>query len=281
MEKINTKELIEEEEKQAEVQSNSDECVQQEAEYTEYKNIHLKNVNFDKEDIGTFCGYASVFNNIDSYNDVILPGAFKKTLLEKFANKSIKLLWQHTPKEPIGIIEELKEDSHGLFIKGKLLLEGKRAKEAHQLIKEGAISGLSIGFNVRNANKRDNNKGVRVIKEVELWEVSVVTFPANEESNITAIASNNEVINEKNKQDVEEIKSLKDVEKILKNNGFSQKDSKIIISKIKEFKNQRDVENEETEEDTENQRDVEKKEKNRLLQLQNINFQLFKITTKI
>ena len=140
-----------------------------ELERKEFK-FEIKSVNED----GIFEGYASVFGNKDSYDDVVEPGAFKKTLQEK---KTFPLLWYHSPREPIGIVEEAYEDGKGLKIKGKINLAVQRGKEIYHLLKQGAIKGLSIGFQTVKEAWEGN---IRKLKEIKLWEISLVTFPANE-----------------------------------------------------------------------------------------------------
>lgn len=141
--------------------------------------FEVKTVN-DNEFV--FEGYASVFRNVDSYRDVIEPGAFTKTIQE---NKRVKVLWQHDAWQPIGKPIEMVEDNHGLYVKAKLA-QTERGKEAYQLIKEGVIDELSIGFNTIK-DEWDNEKNVRLIKEVKLWEFSPVTFAANEQAMITGV----------------------------------------------------------------------------------------------
>jgi len=137
--------------------------------------------------IGRFQGYASVFNTIDRGNDLILPGAFKRSLRERGA-KGVKLLWQHDPKEPVGIIDDLYEDTRGLFVHGRLILDVDRAREAYRLLGAGALDGLSIGFHTLKSNQRSD--GVRLLREVDLWEISLVTFPMNEQARISSFKSN-------------------------------------------------------------------------------------------
>lgn len=133
---------------------------------------------------GRFAGYASVFNVVDNQRDVMLRGAFLPSLLKGAA--SIKFLWQHHQEEPIGVVTQLSEDAHGLHVQGKLLLNVQRAREAYALLKAGAISGLSIGYSpIRYAI--DPESGIRLLSEVELWEISLVTFPANSNANITMV----------------------------------------------------------------------------------------------
>ena len=141
------------------------------------KNISF--VNMQSEEEGIISGYASVFNIIDQHNDIIKPGAFKQ-----LSNQKIKLLWQHKPEEPIGVIEEIYQDDHGLYFKAKLLLDLPQAKAAYNLIKAKAISGVSIGF---KPIKYHHQQDIRVIENIELWEISLVTFPANLEANILEV----------------------------------------------------------------------------------------------
>lgn len=133
---------------------------------------------------GRFAGYASVFDIIDNQRDVILRGAFSHTLRNR--NGEIKLLWQHQQDEPIGVFDRIFEDKHGLYVEGTLLLTVQRAKEAYSLLKEGAINGLSIGYSPVHYHI-DAYSGIRYLSEVDLWEVSLVTFPANVAANVTVV----------------------------------------------------------------------------------------------
>ena len=133
---------------------------------------------------GRFAGYASVFDVVDNQRDIILHGAFAKTLLGRIS--AIKLLWQHQQDEPIGMFDRMFEDERGLYVEGQLLLDVQRAKEAHALLKAEAISGLSIGYSPTRY-RIDEETGVRYLSEVELWEISLVTFPANSEANVTVV----------------------------------------------------------------------------------------------
>jgi hypothetical protein len=111
-----------------------------------------------------FEGYASVFNITDSVNDVIVPGAFRESL-QKFRElkRLPPLLWQHDASEPIGAWREMYEDGHGLFVKGELFVNAiPLAKEAYKLLKEDVVTGLSIGYRVRES-RRDQKSGVRVL----------------------------------------------------------------------------------------------------------------------
>ncbi|MBL4801733.1 MAG: HK97 family phage prohead protease [Emcibacter sp.] len=133
--------------------------------------------------IGHFEGYASVFNTVDRGNDLILPGAFTRSLRERGAG-GVKFLWQHDPKEPMGILDELREDARGLYVRGRLILDVERAREAYRLLDAGALDGLSIGFHTLKSKQRAD--GVRLLQEVDLWEISLVTFPMNELARISS-----------------------------------------------------------------------------------------------
>jgi len=155
----------------------------------QHKSIHASDsLTFDWElksisENGRFAGYASVFNTIDNQNDIIFQGAFANTIKK---NANIKLLWQHKTNEPIGVFSYMREDAKGLYVEGKLLLDVQRAKEAYALLQEGAIEGLSIGYKVINSDI-DTHTGTRAIKELDLFEISLVTFPANSDAKITQI----------------------------------------------------------------------------------------------
>lgn len=151
----------------------------------------LMSIDFDVKGIseqGGFEGYASVFDILDNQKDIMLNGAFARTLKEKGAS-GIKLLWQHKFDEPIGRFSVIREDLHGLYVEGNLAMETQKGREAYVLLKSGAINGLSIGYSVIEAGF-DEETGVRYIKDVDLWEISLVTFPANEAAGITNVKKN-------------------------------------------------------------------------------------------
>jgi HK97 family phage prohead protease len=131
----------------------------------------------------TFTGYGSVFGVLDSYGDIVAKGAFRRTLRER-AGK-IALLWQHDQTEPVGVWEELREDSTGLFVKGRLA-DTPEGNKAYRLLKMGALSGLSIGFRtVKSAI--DDASGVRTLTDIDLFEISCVSFPANAEATVVEV----------------------------------------------------------------------------------------------
>jgi uncharacterized protein len=121
-------------------------------------------------------GYASLFGAADQSGDVVKPGAYTASLVRSGRRgRGIKMLWQHDPREPIGVWESVEEDGTGLRVKGRLLDSVARGREAAALIAAGAIDGLSIGYRTLRATK--NASGQRLLQEVELFEVSLVTFP--------------------------------------------------------------------------------------------------------
>jgi len=121
-------------------------------------------------------GYASFFGDVDQGNDVVEKGAYAASLAAlSAADRSVKMLWQHDPAQPIGVWDEVREDARGLFVKGRILQSVEKGREAIALIDAGAIDGLSIGYRTVKATK--NTKGQRLLQELELWEVSLVTFP--------------------------------------------------------------------------------------------------------
>ena len=133
---------------------------------------------------GWFEGYASVFNVLDNGNDLVMPGAFRNSLQQR-GIKGVKLLWQHDPREPVGVIEEVFEDNYGLFVRARLLSNVRRAEEARGLVRSGALDGLSIGFHTLKADHRPD--GSRILREVDLWEISLVTFPMNDKARILSL----------------------------------------------------------------------------------------------
>lgn len=154
---------------------------------------------------GTFEGYGNVFNVVDSYGDIVLPGAFAESLADHKAKGTLpKLLWQHDEAQPIGVWNEMFEDEHGLYCKGRLILEVEKARECHALMKAGAIDGLSIGgepiepekvYGYQLAERGIHlaegdaypNGQFRLVDTWHLWEVSPVTFPACEPSLIETV----------------------------------------------------------------------------------------------
>lgn len=165
-------------------------------------------------DTGLFEGYASVFSSVDEGRDMVAPGAFKRSIRERGAD-GVKLLWQHDPREPVGCIDIIREDSRGLYVKGRLLLEIQRAREALSLMKEGALDGLSIGFRTVKA-RTDEAKGVRHLIDVDLWEISLVTFPMQPAARISSFKAGC-------------VRTIREFETLLRDaGGFSRAEAKAI-----------------------------------------------------
>lgn len=148
----------------------------------EYKNHSEKLECTDIEDEVKIFGYASLFGIEDDHGDIIEKGAFKDSISKP---NSIKFLWQHDPKYPIGKINNLYEDEKGLFIDAKINCKLLKGRESALLVKDGAIDGLSIGFTINKSNI--SKSGGRIISNLKLWEVSIVTFPANNMATISQI----------------------------------------------------------------------------------------------
>lgn len=178
--------------------------------------FEIKAVNAD----GTVEGYGSVFGVRDNYDDVIAKGAFIQSLKDhKAAGTMPAMLWQHDADKPIGVWTEMVEDEKGLRIKGQLAMETVKGKEAHALLKMGALNGLSIGFMSKEwAYDRDTE--VRTLTAIDLWEVSLVTFPANEKARVTNVKS------------ADELQAPKDAEKVLRDAGFSKSDATAFVSRV-------------------------------------------------
>ena len=173
---------------------------------------------------GLFSGYGSVFGVIDSYKEVVAPGAFAESL----SQRTPALLWQHRSGEPIGVYSALREDQTGLYVEGKLALKTSRGAEAYELLKMGAISGLSIGFMTRE-DSYDRVTDVRTLKKVDLWEVSLVTFPANDAARVSGVKS------------IETIESLADAEAFLRDaGGLSRREATALVSRIKSLRGRGD-----------------------------------------
>ena len=176
------------------------------------------------EDTGIFTGYGSVFGNVDSYQEIVAPGAFAESLAAwKDAGKLPPVLWQHRSGEPVGPYLELREDTHGLWAKGHLLVDDVvRAKEARALMKAKAVNGLSIGF-VTREDSYDKVTGIRTLKKIDLWEISIVTFPANPAAQISNV-----------KSAIEALDSLAEAERYLRDaGGLSKSQSVAFIARIK------------------------------------------------
>lgn len=130
-------------------------------------------------------GYASLFGLADQGGDVVMAGAYGRSLARLAAEgRAVRMLWQHDPARPIGVWDEIVEDGRGLRVRGRILTEVETGREAAALVAAGAIDGLSIGY--RTVTAETDAKGRRLLREVELWEVSLVTFPMLPEARVAA-----------------------------------------------------------------------------------------------
>ncbi len=141
----------------------------------------------DVDEAGAFEGYASLFGAEDLGRDLVQRGAFRASLAKRGASQ-VRMLFQHDPADPIGSWEDIREDERGLYVRGRLTLEVARAREVHALMKAGALDGLSIGFHTVKA-VRDAKTGLRHLKEIDLWEISIVTFPMQPGARVSAVKS--------------------------------------------------------------------------------------------
>jgi len=137
-----------------------------------------------------FEGYASLFDVADGAGDRVAPGAFAASLRRRGAGE-VRMLYQHFPHAPIGVWEEIAEDRRGLYVRGRLSTDVEQARDIRALLADGALNGLSIGFRTVRARRRP---GGRELLEVELWEISVVTFPLLAGSTVTAIGAHTDLV---------------------------------------------------------------------------------------
>lgn len=144
-----------------------------------------RETGFTVSDGSVIAGYASVFGRRDQGGDVVRPGAYAASLaVLTAAGRRVKMLWQHDPREPIGVWDEVREDDRGLWVRGRVLPGVARGREALELVQAGAIDGLSIGYRTVKAER--DGAGQRILTELELWEVSLVTFPMLPEARVAA-----------------------------------------------------------------------------------------------
>lgn len=139
---------------------------------------------------GEFSGYGSVFGVKDSYGDIVIKGAFAKNLEEwKAKGKLPKMLWQHRASEPIGVWTKMQEDDHGLYVEGRILLSaGDLEKRAHAHLKAGSVDAMSIGYSIAPGGyEYDKGTDAFWLKQIDLWEVSLVTFPANPDAEVESV----------------------------------------------------------------------------------------------
>jgi len=183
---------------------------------TKFAPVKVQEVHLD----GSFFGYASLFGLVDQGNDVVARGAFSSSLKNRKAS-DIRMLFQHDPHEPIGCWKKVIEDEKGLYVEGKITLGVRRSEEVLELIRTGALDGLSIGFKTKRARVNPSTK-IRTILAADLWEISVVTFPLLEEARIETVKSAYH----------DRLPSVREFERwLMRDAGLSRKEARITISK--------------------------------------------------
>ena len=177
--------------------------------------MQTKNAAFElkrePDENGSFEGHASVFDIVDQGMDSVARGAFTKSL---GSGRRVRMLWQHDPTQVIGVWDEIKEDARGLFVKGRLLKDVQKGREAMTLLREGAIDSMSIGYRTIAASDEAGGR-VRKLDEVDLFEVSLVTFPMLPDAQVTAVKS---------------ITTERQFEQFLRDAGYSKKEAVAITS---------------------------------------------------
>lgn len=176
-------------------------------------------IKFSSMNKGEFEGYASKFNGVDTVLDTIMPGAFKDSIK---SNPKIPMFVNHNSYSiPIGGYKHLKEDSSGLLVHGSIDLSHKDGPSLYSALEKGNMDALSIGFTIPQGGSTENENGIREIKQIDLKEISVVNFPADNEARVSVV-----------KYDIEEIENLKDAEAFLRDVGYSKSAAKAFISRI-------------------------------------------------
>lgn len=180
-----------------------------------------------------FSGYANTFNHLDRAGDITMPGAFTKSLNEHISKNTRPLmLMHHDHKRPVGVWEKLVEDTKGLYVEGRLTKDVRDADEAYALLKDQALNSMSIGYKVID-EEYDRQKDANLLKEVQLFEISLVSIPANEQSTIISVKNDGDL-------------NIRTLEKILRDAGLSRREAKGFLSKgISGISEKRDASSEE------------------------------------
>lgn len=177
---------------------------------------------------GEIEGYGSVFGVKDLGDDIVAAGAFADSLS---SGRMPKMLWQHDASDPVGIWDEATEDNNGLRLRGRILTETSRGRDAFAFARAKVIDGLSIGFRAQEYDM-DSKSGVRTITKAQLWEVSLVTFPMNESARIDAVKSAEEI----------DAMTETEIEKCLREaDGFSRAEAKRIVHRLMSIGAQREA----------------------------------------
>ncbi len=189
--------------------------------------FELKAVKSD----GSFEGVASPYGELDAGMDIVMPGAFTDSLKEfERKERKVPMLWQHNQREPIGVYTKLEDRPDSLYVHGQCNMKVQRGVECHALMEQGALTGLSIGYNAEKY-EIDTTTGVRKLIELDLWEISPVTFPMADSARVALVKS------------IEEADTLSDCEALLRDAGFSKSEALAFVSRVNALaKNRRDAE---------------------------------------
>lgn len=240
------------------------------------KEIHYKIVGFDiseakevktdKGEFGTFKGYAATYGNVDRGGDIIKKGAFVRSLKRHLdENRHLRMFFQHDHMFPIGMfpIDKIVDDEKGLFVEGQINLNADKGRSTYALMKQGAISDLSIGYSINDAIV-DEDGNFNLI-DLELWETSPVSEPMNTEATILSVKKKQE----ESRTNIDEMKSIKEIESYLKELGLYSQERKTLISKIKSFTRDANKGDDDTRDD-ESKKEIEESEDNIASQLKEI-----------
>lgn len=178
-------------------------------------------LKFKKGKAGTFSGYASVFGGVDSYNDTIIPGAYKSTIE---SGRRIPMFINHDSfKIPVGSYPEMKEDDHGLLVTGRINMQHADGPSLHSALDKGDMDGLSIGFSIPKGGAVITEEGIRELHVINLKEISAVNFPADDDARILSV-----------KQDIDTLSTIKDFEYYMREScGFSKSAATAFVSRFK------------------------------------------------
>lgn len=176
---------------------------------------------------GEFSGYASTFGNKDQGGDIVMPGAFDAWLsVWNQAGEPLPLLWQHDGRDVRGVLQTLTPDAKGLFTKGQVNMKTEAGRDARELLLQKAISGLSIGYDIYPGGiQYDPKQDAYLLTQIELWEVSLATFPMNRSARIETVKS---VLTRGGEP------TLRDIERALREIGYSGKQAKVIAKTASE-----------------------------------------------
>jgi uncharacterized protein len=173
------------------------------------------------KETGVFEGYASTFNEKDLGGDIVVPGAFAKSLKSRGV-KGVRMFADHDSRNRVGVWEAISEDEKGLQVKGRLLVEKANGRDAYIDLKEGALDGLSIGFRTVK-DKYDGRRKARMLEELDLLEISLVSFPMNESARVTAVKSITDM----------DAKDWRELEAALRDEGLSRAEAVKAVSGFK------------------------------------------------